>query len=78
MSKVSDIEQFYLTNYDFQLFVNKNIQTYGKKLVEELQNPITVEYYRSMQQGGCNAKSEDGNKDHGASDPRRAEGAGES
>ena len=44
MARVSDIEQFYLTNYDFQLFVNKNIQTYGKKLVEELQNPITVEY----------------------------------
>lgn len=69
MSKVSDIEQFYLTNYDFQLFVNKNIQTYGKKLVEELQNPITVEYYRSLLKGGCNAKSEDGAEDNRASDP---------
>lgn len=69
MSKVSDIERFYLTDHDFQVYVNKNLQTYGKKLAEELQNPITVEYYKSMQKGGCNAKSEDGAEDNGASDP---------
>ena len=54
MSKVSDIERFYLTDHDFQVYVNKNLQTYGKKLAEELQNPITVEYYKSMQKGARN------------------------
>lgn len=64
MAKVSDIEQFYLTDHDFQVFVNKNIQSYGKKLDDELQNPITVEYYKSMQNGGCNEKRNNGGEDH--------------
>ena len=64
MDKVSDIEQFYLTNYDFQMFVNKNAQSYGKNLADELQNPITIEYYKSMQRGGCNEKRDHGGEDH--------------
>lgn len=53
MSKMT-IERFYLTNHDFQVFVNKNIQTYHNTLEQELMNPITVAYYESMQRGGCN------------------------
>ena len=55
MSKMT-IEKFYLTNHDFQVFVNKNIQTYHNTLEKELMNPITVAYYESMQRGGCNEK----------------------
>lgn len=69
MGKISDIERFYLTDHDFQVYVNKNLQTYGKKLVDELQNPITVEYYKSLIKGGCNAKQSSGAEDNGASDP---------
>lgn len=59
MAKMTKIEKFYLTNHDFNIFCNKNIQTYGRTLEEELQNIITVEYYRSMQKGGCNAERKD-------------------
>lgn len=41
------------------MFCNKNIQTYGRTLNEELSNVITVEYYRSLQKGGCNAEHKD-------------------
>lgn len=58
MSKMT-IERFYLTNHDFEVYVNKNIQTYDRTLEEELSNVITVEYYRSLQKGGCNAEHKD-------------------
>lgn len=64
MIQTEQIHRFYLENHDFQVYVNKNIQTYGRTLDQELQNPITQEYYLSLQKGGCNAKSEDRAKDH--------------
>jgi len=48
------MKRFYLTNHDFQVYVNKNCQTYKRTLDQELQSPITFEYYKSMQKGGCN------------------------
>ena len=59
MNNYSEIEQFYLENHDFQVFCNKNIQTYGRTLEQELQNPITIGYYETLQRGGCNAKQTD-------------------
>ena len=59
MANRTPIENFYLTNHDFQVYVNKNSQAYGTTLEQELQNPITIEYYKSLLQGGCNAKRED-------------------
>lgn len=56
---MTKIEKFYLTNHDFQVFCNKNIQTYGRTLEEEFSNVITVEYYRSLQKGGCNEEHKD-------------------
>ena len=62
MAKDSDIMRFYLENYDFQLFVNKNIQTYGKTLDYMLHAPTTIEYYKSLIVGGCNYREEKGDK----------------
>ena len=62
MAKDSDIMRFYLENYDFQLFVNKNIQTYGKTLDYMLHTPTTIEYYKSLIDGGCNYREEKGDK----------------
>lgn len=67
---MTKIEKFYLTNHDFQVFCNKNIQTYGRTLNEELSNVITVEYYRSLQKGGCNEERSNGTEDNGAADKR--------
>ena len=53
-----DMEQFYLENHDFQVFVNKNCQTYGKSPEYILQTPTTREYYESLIKGGCNHKGE--------------------
>ena len=64
MNKIMTIERFYLTNHDFEVYVNKNIQTYGRTLNEELSNVITVEYYRSLQKGGCNEKQVDGEENN--------------
>ena len=52
------MKRFYLANYDFQIYVNKNCQTYKRTLDQELQSPITYEYYKSMQKGGCNERHE--------------------
>ena len=60
MTERERIKRFYLTNHDFQVYVNKNCQTYNRSLDEELKNPITVEYYKSLQKGGCNEKRENG------------------
>lgn len=64
MTERERIKRFYLTNHDFQVYVNKNCQTYHRVLDDELKSPITVEYYRSMQKGGCNEKRENGRKDN--------------
>ena len=52
------MKRFYITNYDFQIYCNKNMQTYERTLDEEMANPITREYYKSLIKGGCNAKRE--------------------
>ena len=52
------MNRFYITDYDFQIYCNKNMQTYGRTLDEEMANPITQEYYKSLIKGGCNAKRE--------------------
>ena len=56
MTEHAKIKRFYLTDHDFQVYVNKNCQTYHRTLDDELKSPITIEYYRSLQKGGCNAK----------------------
>ena len=48
------MKRFYLTNYDFQIYCNKNMQTYTRSLDTEMASPITQEYYKSLQKGGCN------------------------
>ena len=47
-----DIKEFYLKDYDFQIFVNKNCQTYGKTLDYMLSTPTTIEYYNYLTDGG--------------------------
>ena len=58
MTERERMKRFYLTDYDFQIFCNKNMQVYDRTLEEEMNNPITLEYYRSLQKGGCNAKQD--------------------
>lgn len=58
MTDREKIKRFYLNDHDFNIFVNKGCQTYGRTLDQQLADPITVEYYKSMQKGGCNEKRE--------------------
>lgn len=58
MANRTPIENFYLTNHDFQVYVNKNSQAYGTTLEQELASPITQEYYKSLLKDGCNWKGE--------------------
>ena len=51
------MKHFYLVNHDFNTFCNKNMQSYGRTLDEEMSNPITREYYLSLQRGGCNERN---------------------
>lgn len=51
MAQISTIKNFYLENYDFQMFVNKNCQTYGKSLDYMLSTPTTIAYYKYMNEG---------------------------
>ena len=44
----------YYCNSDFERYVDRNAKTYNKTLKEVLQSPITEEYYKSLQKGGCN------------------------
>lgn len=64
MTDREKMKHFYLTDYDFQLFCNKNMQSYGRSLDQEMANPITQEYYKSLQRGGCNAKRTDRDKNN--------------
>lgn len=52
------MKHFYLTDHDFNIYCNKNMQTYKRSLDEEMANPITREYFLSLQKGGCNAPRE--------------------
>ena len=51
-----EMKEFLTTSEDFKNFVEKNMQTYNRTLEQELQSPITVEYYKSLQKDGCNYK----------------------
>lgn len=44
------------------------MQIYGRTLEEELANIITVEYYKSLQKGGCNEERSNGTEDNGTAD----------
>lgn len=55
-SEQDEMLYFYLTDHDFQIFVNKGMQTYKRTRSEVLQDSIVREYYLSMQRGGCNEK----------------------
>jgi len=46
----------YREHGDFKQYVDKNCIAYGKSLDEILDNPITWEYYISLQKGGCNER----------------------
>ena len=63
MTDHARIKRFYLTNHDFQVYVNKGCQTYNRSLDAELDDPIVVEYYKTLQKGGCNEKRENGSED---------------
>ena len=54
----------YLTNYDFQVYVNKCCQSYHKAPEVMMFSPVSVAYCESLQEGGCNAKREDRGADH--------------
>lgn len=57
-----DMYNFYEHNADFRRYVDMNRKTYRRKLTDELKSPITREYYRSLQKGGCNEKRENRTK----------------
>ena len=52
------MKRFYLTNHDFQIYVNKDCQMYHRTLDQALASPVTYAYYKSMQKGGCNYRGE--------------------
>ena len=58
MLEVIDMDKFYDQNEDFKRYVDANRRTYNRSMVEELESPITREYYRSLLKGGCNARGE--------------------
>jgi hypothetical protein len=48
------IEEFYLKDHDFQVYINKGCQTYGRTPDQMFKDPIVQEYYKSLIRGGCN------------------------
>ena len=54
MVDIAAMQHFAQTNEDFKTYIEKNMQTYNRTLSEELQSPITQNYYESLQVGGCN------------------------
>lgn len=59
------IEEFYLKDHGFQVYINKGCQTYGRTPAEMFEDPIVKEYYRSLQKGGCNYREQDRQKNNG-------------
>lgn len=53
---INKMKQFLTTSEDFRNYVAKNMDTYDRTLEQELQSPITQNYYKSLQPGGCNYK----------------------
>lgn len=56
----------YLTNYDFQVYVNKCCQSYHKSPDYILTSPVTVAYLEQLMKGGNNAGVRA--QDHGSND----------
>ena len=55
--EVIEMDKFYEQNEDFRHFVDKCRNSYGWKMTDAFESPITREYYHSKIKGGCNAKS---------------------
>jgi len=51
-----DVYNFYENDPDFREYCHKQMEVYRKKLTDVLISPITEEYYKSLQPGGCNYK----------------------
>jgi hypothetical protein len=69
------IEEFYLKDHDFQIFINKGCQTYGRTPEEMFQLATVREVYLSMQKGGINGKQNNRGADNGCADKAGTEGA---
>jgi hypothetical protein len=61
MIDITAMQHFAQTNEDFKTYIEKNMQTYNRTLSEELQSPITQNYYEALQAGGCNHRKEQEN-----------------
>lgn len=48
---------FYAENADFKDYVDKCVKTYNKSVEDIFKSPITQEYRKSLEDGGCNAKN---------------------
>ena len=55
---LEEMKQFLTISEDFRNYVAKNMDTYDRTLEQELQSPITQNYYESLQRGGCNYREE--------------------
>lgn len=64
---------FYLTDHDFNIYVNKGCQTYDKTPEEMFDNAIVWEVYKEMQRGGCNEKRSNRATDPGSDDKAGSE-----
>ena len=51
-----EMDKFMDNNEVFRDYVLSNMRTYNKKCADILKSPITQEYYRSLQKGGCNER----------------------
>lgn len=51
---MKEIIEYYHNNQTFKDFVDANARTYDKDVSFILATPTTIEYYKSMQKGGCN------------------------
>lgn len=49
-----EMSEAYYCNDDFTRYVDRNAEQYNKTLKEVLLSPITEEYFKSLQRGGCN------------------------
>lgn len=53
---IDKMKEFLTTSENFKNYVTKNMNTYNHTLEQELQSPITQDYYKSLQPGGYNYK----------------------
>ena len=50
--EVIEMDKFYEQNEDFRQFVDKSRKSYGWKMTDALESPITREYYRTLKKAG--------------------------